>query len=187
MSEISGLGPSIEAAGGPGTTAGSDSRVEYRPVDPRAVTVWRLSGAITAATIGLASMIAVLIVALSGSLGSMGAALLGAGWIVGVLALAALTWMWPRLRYEHLSYRADSRGLAIRKGVLWQSELFIPRSRIQHTDVAKGPIDRSFGLAKLVVNTAGTQDASTELGGLAEDEALRLRDALIESSGDDAV
>ena len=42
----------------------------------------------------------------------------------------------------------------------------VPRSRVQHTDVSQGPLERNHGLGTLVVYTAGTDHAKVELGGL---------------------
>ena len=54
-------------------------------------------------------------------------------------------------------------------------------------DVSEGPIERSFGLATLVIHTAGTEQAAVSLGGLARDTAFRVRDWLIGGGEDDAV
>ncbi len=62
----------------------------------------------------------------------------------------------------------------------------MPRSRVQHTDINRGPIDRWLGLAELKVHTAGTRLASISLGGLSEQQARDLRNALL-GEDDDAV
>ena len=96
------------------------------------------------------------------------------------------TW-WPGVRYRYISYRTDVDGFTIRRGVLWRGVTSIPKARVQHTDVVQGPIQRRFGLSKLVVHTAGTQDASVSLSGLPYDKALPIRDFLIESDERDGV
>jgi membrane protein YdbS with pleckstrin-like domain len=53
----------------------------------------------------------------------------------------------------------DARGLEIRRGVFWRSVVNVPRSRVQHTDVSQGPLERSYGLGTLIVYTAGTDHA----------------------------
>ena len=89
-------------------------------------------------------------------------------------------------RYTH--YRVDPDRIEIRRGVVWRSVMQVPRSRVQHTDVNRGPIDRSYGLATLVIFTAGTEHASVSLSGLAEADAYTIRDHLIaEGGGGDAV
>jgi membrane protein YdbS with pleckstrin-like domain len=42
-------------------------------------------------------------------------------------------------------------------------------------------------LASLIIHTAGTQNASVSLGGLSHDDALRVRDHLIDVDERDAV
>jgi membrane protein YdbS with pleckstrin-like domain len=88
------------------------------------------------------------------------------------------------VRYRHVAYRVDDNGLEIRRGVVWRRILTVPRSRIQHTDVSQGPLERERGLATLVVHTAGTDYERIELDGLARPEALRLRDLLLAPAGD---
>ncbi|MGA0058478.1 MAG: PH domain-containing protein [Planctomycetota bacterium] len=53
--------------------------------------------------------------------------------------------------------------------------------------MTRGPIERAFGLATLVVHTAGTEAASFRLPGLTADRAGQLRDAILEARGDDTV
>jgi membrane protein YdbS with pleckstrin-like domain len=44
-----------------------------------------------------------------------------------------------------------------------------------------------YGLASLVLHTAGTHSASIRIPGLDAEYAVRLRDHLVEIGGDDAV
>ncbi|MEL7060432.1 MAG: PH domain-containing protein [Acidobacteriota bacterium] len=114
------------------------------------------------------------------------------GWIAlawfGLLGLLLLrAWIWAGVRYRHIFWRLDDNGLRIRRGVWWRSVTSVPRSRVQHTDVSQGPIERRFGLATLTVYTAGTQHASVPLAGLEHEQALAVRDVLLEGDDDDAV
>ena len=64
--------------------------------------------------------------------------------------------------------------------------LLVPRSRVQHLDIERGPIERRFGLATLVVHTAGTRLHALRQPGLLAADALALRDALLpEADRDD--
>ena len=63
----------------------------------------------------------------------------------------------------------------------------MPRSRVQHTDVSQGPLERHYGLGTLVVYTAGTDHARVSLPGLAHEVAIQLRDDLRPDRHDDVV
>lgn len=95
----------------------------------------------------------------------------------------------PRWRHRRYLYRVDERGLELRQGVWWRSHRFIAHTRVQHTDVAQGPLQRQLGLANLVVHTAGTHAARTTVSGLALAGARELRDRLTAEivAGDDGV
>ena len=81
----------------------------------------------------------------------------------------------------------DDEGIEIKQGVVWRRIINVPRSRMQHTDVSQGPIERSFGLGTLVIFTAGTEHARVQLHGLDHGLALRIRDHLLSSGGGDDV
>ena len=83
--------------------------------------------------------------------------------------------------------RVDTQGIEIRRGVLWRRTITVPKSRVQHTDVSQGPLQRTYALGTLVVYTAGTDHAKVELPGLSYARAMRIRDHLLPSGGDDAV
>jgi membrane protein YdbS with pleckstrin-like domain len=159
----------------------------FRQLDPRSVQVARISGGITSAILAGVSLIGLVILLLAVRVGFLGALLLAVGWLLLAAVLGTSSLFWPGLSYRHASYRVDPMGLRIRRGVVWRSETSVPKSRIQHTDVSQGPIERGFGLATLIVHTAGTENASVSLGGLTHETALGIRDFLIEVGDDDAV
>jgi uncharacterized protein len=106
---------------------------------------------------------------------------LGAGAIALVVfgGLAAASHFGPAVRYRTTWVRLDADGLEHEHGWLWRHHVSVPRSRIQHTDVTQGPYERRFGLATLVVYTAGTEHASIPIEGLSHETALAVRDALL--------
>lgn len=142
---------------------------------------------VTSAVIGLAGAIGVSILLLAWR---------PAWWVVApalagaCAALAGLVWFplrWPELQHRHTSYRVDERGIEIRQGVLWRRAVGVPRSRVQHTDVSQGPLERGFGLGTLQIYTAGTEHARVSLPGLDHATALVVRDHLIAGGHGDAV
>ncbi len=158
-----------------------------RSLDPRWVRVERIVGWMVAAPIVAGSLGTVaFVVGLAPLPGGLKVAL-GLVWPVLALCLAWLAHRWPEVEHRHASYKVDARGIEIRRGVVWRKVVNVPRSRVQHTDVAQGPLERAYGLAKLVIYTAGTEHARVELRGLDHATALRLRDHLVAGEGDDAV
>ncbi|MEM6454728.1 MAG: PH domain-containing protein [Acidobacteriota bacterium] len=159
---------------------------EVRALDPRIIIVERLAGGIRLLIYGGALFLAVGIALLVQRPGIAGVAA-GAGfWLLIALLLGAKAVFWPVIRWRHASYRFGARGLQIRRGVLFRHQIAVPRSRVQHTDVVQGPIERSYGLATLVVHTAGMLHAAVHLPGLAHEDALGLRDQLLDDAGRDA-
>lgn len=158
-----------------------------RRLDPRSIRADRLSGGILAAVLSAALLVGVLAAGLLGSPGLLGVLSLLGGWLaVGLLLTGLLMW-WPAVSYRHTSYEISEQGIRIRRGVLWRTVSSVSRSRVQHTDVAQGPVERLFGLATLIVYTAGTHHASVSLSGLARETALLIRDHLIAGGEGDAV
>ncbi len=94
---------------------------------------------------------------------------------------------WSKKQYQYCRWWMSEEGLYIQKGVFWRKRVLVPQNRVQHTDVAQGPLERRFNLAKLIVHTAGTRDASVTLGGIELETANSLRDQLIDQDQADAV
>ncbi|MES2523182.1 MAG: PH domain-containing protein [Gemmatimonadota bacterium] len=103
--------------------------------------------------------------------------------IVVVSVLAALHIWWkqyrPRRLYEHASFRVDDDGIEIRRGILFRSIISVPRSRVQHTDVSQGPLERRHGLGTLLIYTAGVSHAVVPLPGIEHERAIVIRDLLL--------
>ena len=104
-----------------------------------------------------------------------------------VLLIFLLGFIWARKSYDYTWYWLTDEGLYIQRGVLWRRKTLVPRNRIQHTDVAQGPLQRKFNLAKLIAYTAGTRDASVPLDGLLYEVANELREQLRQEGDSDAV
>ena len=157
------------------------------PLDRNWVALERLTGWIAALTIGGGAVLVSLIVVLVASFSlAVGALIFGAALSLFLL-LASVATFWPEAAWRRASWRLSERGLEIRRGVLWRSIVSVPRSRVQHTDVSQGPLERRFGLATLIVHTAGTAHASVDLPGLLHATAVEIRDYLVAAGRGDAV
>lgn len=113
--------------------------------------------------------------------------LVAGSWLVAVLSGFALRWIVAPIHYRHAAWRLGPHGLDIRGGAWWRHATRVPRSRIQHTDVSQGPLERRHGLGTLVAYTAGTNHSAVELGGLAYADALAVRDRLLQGDSADPV
>ena len=82
----------------------------------------------------------------------------------------------PGRRYRAWGYAMDADELRIARGVWTRIETIVPLARVQHIDVSQGPIERAFGVCRLVLHTAGTMHSRVVLPGLARASAEALRD-----------
>jgi membrane protein YdbS with pleckstrin-like domain len=82
------------------------------------------------------------------------------------------------LRYRIWGYEVRDDSLYLRRGVLTRTTTSVPFVRVQHVDTRRGPIERTVGLASVVVYTAGSRGADITVPGLTPERATRLRERL---------
>ena len=70
--------------------------------------------------------------------------------LVWCISLAA-----PFVRYERYRYRFSEEDISVREGFLWIHRDIVPIERLHKVALESGPIDRIFGLSKVIVTTAG--------------------------------
>jgi len=135
---------------------------------PNYVKVTRISGLLT------------LLPLLAGALAIESSGLLPTGVIFIPFALLALVLVgfMPARRYAARGFDMGQDRLRVVKGVLFHSDTIVPFSRVQHIDVQQGPLERAFGIARLILHTAGKHNASVTLPGLAHDDAGAMREAI---------
>ena len=154
-------------------------------LDPRSVTVGRIAGwlvVLILAGFTLPGLLVALVVkgGLGLWIGTIAALAVTAG--VGFLAQAGPAW-----HYRHTWYRVNANGIEIGRGRFWQRLITVPHARVQHIDVVRGPIERRFGLATLIIYTAGHVNSEVKIEGLSHESALDLRERLVKEKGRDAV
>jgi uncharacterized protein len=183
MTEFDATPPPAPAAD-PAVTPAPIADGVRRQLDPNTIHVERIGSWIFTAVVGVGLLIQ-LIVNLFGGPWRIA---LGLVLTIGVGGfLAWLSHRWPEIAYRHTFYQVEPQGLEIRRGVVWRHTIYVPKSRVQHTDVSQGPLQRRYALGTLIVYTAGTDHAKVELPGLSHARAMRIRDHLLPSGGDDAV
>ncbi len=145
-------------------------------LERRVVNLWRLTSLLNV-TVAFAVITVIGVTAMSDS-GFLRIGLIGAA-VLYPLTLGIGYWHAGHL-FTSWSYRLDDRILATQRGVVFRVNQYVPLPRLQHVDIHRGPLERSMGLATLIVYTAGTQYASIVIPGLAAQTAVQLRDRLVE-------
>jgi membrane protein YdbS with pleckstrin-like domain len=179
-------GPISQSPQAPAAGASIADGTERR-LDPRWIALQRISGSIFAAVVTGANLVAFVGALLAGDVPAWGLSLWGGVGLLVSLAILGFALGWPVVDHRHSAYRLDAQRLEIRRGVVWRRIIDVPRSRVQHTDVSQGPLERYFGLGTLVVFTAGTDHAKVELPGLSHATALQIRSHLLPGESPDAV
>lgn len=156
------------------TPSAADETALWQSLPPAARTVWTITSALSALLPATGAAFAVFVV-MDDLTMPLRVALAAAIWLLPPVFFAWLA----RARWRRARWRLDANGLRVRRGVAWHSEVLVPRSRVQHLDLERGPIERRFGLATLVVHTAGTRLHALRQSGFADADAVALRDALL--------
>ena len=94
-----------------------------------------------------------------------------------LLALYAIIRV-PLRRYQARGYQMGGDRLRVVRGLIFRSDTVVPFGRVQHIDVHQGPIERGYGLATLILHTAGNHNASVALPGLGHEDALEMREEI---------
>lgn len=98
--------------------------------------------------------------------------LLAGGWL---LVIALFCWLQSKSFYTR-AYAIRDKDVIYRRGWIIQSTHTCPFNRIQHSAVTIGPIEKRFGLASLVLYTAGSDEADLRIRGLQETTAWTLKE-----------
>lgn len=98
-----------------------------------------------------------------------------AGLWVALLLLATLL---RYLGFRIKGYAVRQHDLMYRRGLLFRSVTVVPFTRIQHSEVEQGVIERQFGLSSLSVFTAGGSQSDLVVPGLKREDAERIRNFL---------
>jgi uncharacterized protein len=158
----------------------------HRSLDSEWIELQRLVGWIACAVLAPLLLIGLGVALLLGSLSFDLKLLLSVMWLAVTLLLAWLAQAWPAIEYRRFSYALDPEHIEIRRGVIWRTLTSVPKSRVQHIDVAQGPLERRYGLATLSIYTAGTEFARVDLPGLTYARAVAIRDWLLPGRARDA-
>lgn len=150
-----------------------DPSGNLKTLDPRAVSAWRVSWLIVAA-VSFALWVALVVGLNSASILDFvpfGLLLL----LGGALVAGVVIWYVPRVTWRQWRYAIRDDEVELHSGIIERRLTLIPMSRVQFVDFRQGPVDRFFGLATIIIHTAG---GSRDIPGIAVEEAEPLRNRI---------
>lgn len=100
------------------------------------------------------------------------------------LATAAALVAVPRVRWAIHRWEATDSAIYSRSGLFWEEWRAAPLSRVQTVDKTRGPLQRQFGLATVVVTTASSKGA-VRISALDAEQAEQMADRLTLLAEDD--
>ncbi len=103
---------------------------------------------------------------------------LGAFIIPAAIIAAIIFILLPERKYRRWGYDMGADRLRVLRGYLFRTDTIVPFNRIQHIDVAQGPLQRFYGLSTLIVHTAGTHNSVVDLPGLKPEDAEAMREEI---------
>lgn len=81
--------------------------------------------------------------------------------------------------YKRFSFRLSPQMLTIKQGVWWKQEIYLSREKVQYVDVIQTPMGSRFGLANVLVFTAGSMMPMIRISGLNWADAQAVRAQLV--------
>ncbi len=149
-----------------------------RPLDPRAVTLWRIGGALSMLLWGPLLFLPVFFVDQIVSLGET-------HWFIDIAVATGLAVVqaiirivvFPQLRYRYWRFQLTEDHLFLQRGFIVIRRTMIPLVRVQNVDTVQGPIARRFDLWSVVVFTAANAQS---IPSLSQAEADQLRKTIAE-------
>lgn len=150
----------------------TDPAIAWTRLEPGQLKVMRIGAAITA-VFGLAVAVGIDVALVAEAKTSFGL-------VTGPAALLLLYYVLvtPVRRFRRWGYAKTDEELHVAHGVYVHTETSVAFHRVQHIDIAQGPIERMCGVWQLVLNTAGTLNSQVRLPGLSRVTAEALRDEI---------
>jgi len=88
-----------------------------------------------------------------------------------IILLLILAWIEPF--YRSIEYVIDEDAVGGKRGVFWRRRTTVPYEKITNVDISQGPLERTFNIGKVHLQTAG---AGGQQGAVAELKLVGIRD-----------
>ncbi len=132
--------------------------------------------------VGVVAVVALYFGTMNGNLSSAIFALLFAAEIA---VIVAFIWF-GYLGFFKKGFALREKDVSYKRGIIFQTITTIPLSRIQHSEVVRGPLDRFFGLSSVKIYTAGGNSSDVVIPGLALENAEKVREFINAKIADNA-
>lgn len=106
------------------------------------------------------------------------------GFVVIAVLVSSYFWLffiWSPKTCARIAYLVHEQDISLQKGFMFWKLISVSFNRIQHLEVRQGPIERAYGLATLVIFTAGTLGSDLQIPGLPRAIAQQLKAQLLQS------
>ncbi|HBX78814.1 MAG TPA: hypothetical protein DEG43_14310 [Acidimicrobiaceae bacterium] len=100
-------------------------------------------------------------------------------WGVGAALTIGCALWWAGLEFNKRGWQMTEDYVETRSGVIMIKQVMLPRGRVQNVTIDSGPLRRYFGLASVIVHSAGAATPNIALNSILEDEAEELQHSLI--------
>ena len=101
------------------------------------------------------------------------------------LLFLILSFWFAHTSVAHKAYALRQRDISYKSGIFFREWITIPFTRVQHCELSRGVLDRTFGLAELRIFTAGGSSSDISIPGLKSEVAQQLKDFIIAKIKDD--
>ncbi len=102
---------------------------------------------------------------------------------VGALGLVALIAAGSWLSWRFARFRVAAGQVELRAGILFRQHRQVPLERVQAVEISRPLLARVFGLAQVVVQSAGGRDSQLTLSFLGLQRSHEVRDHLLDLAG----
>ncbi len=150
-----------------------DSQLNWQRTSPVAVVFFIFNSVRQFVTNGLPAIAVIVATYASGSPGRK-AWMLSGLMVVAVIGMLGSVLSWLRFRFCVVDDR-----VMVRSGVLHREELSVEFGRIQNVSIREPFYMRPFGLALLIIDTAGSGQKEIILGGISKELATDLREIIL--------
>ncbi len=96
------------------------------------------------------------------------------------IVILIIHYFFSRLAYKRLGYAFREHDVIYGYGVIAKTTVIIPYNRVQHVALHEGVLSRYYGLATVMIFTAGGSSSDIAIPGIKKEEAGRIKQVLME-------